>query len=190
MHDVLLSHIKRFITADETVLQQLTAFFVPISFQKRQILLAEGNPCTHLYFVTKGCLRLYCLDDKGTEQTLQFALEEWWMTDIDAFHKKGKSNYSVQALENTTVLAITKDDWTILLDKFPELEKYFRHVYERAYAASLFRMKVLRLPKEEFYDLFCDKYPMFIQRIPQKILASFLGFTPEYLSELRKKKVK
>ncbi len=190
MSEILQNHFKRFVELDTITLSHITDFFIPLSLQKRQILLAEGNPCTHLYFVTKGCLRLYCLDDKGTEQTLQFALEEWWMTDIDAFHKKGKSSYSVQAVENTTVLAITKDDWTILLDKFPELEKYFRHVYERAYAASLFRMKVLRLPKEEFYDLFCDKYPMFIQRIPQKILASFLGFTPEYLSELRKKKMK
>lgn len=121
------------------------------------------------------------------EQTIQFALENWWITDIDAFHRKGKSSFSIQAVENTTVLGITKDDWDALLEMHPELEKYFRHIYERAYAASLFRMKFFRLPKDEFYALFCDKYPGFIQRIPQKLLASFLGFTPEYLSELRKR---
>ncbi len=69
------------------------------------------------------------------------------------------------------------------------MEKYFRLVYERAYAASLLRIRMIsRMPKQEFYELFANKYPEFIQRLPQKVLASFLGFTPEYLSELRKKR--
>lgn len=189
MTEVLFNHFKRFISIDDESLKEIITLFTDFNVQKRQVLLEENDACLYLYFVTKGCLRLYHIDDKGAEQTIQFALEEWWMTDIDAFNKKGKTSYSIQAVENSTVLAITKDNFTILLERFPELEKYFRLIYERAYAASLFRMKVFRLPKEEFYDLFCDLYPKFIQRIPQKILASFLGFTPEYLSELRKKKL-
>lgn len=187
MPETLLNHINRFVKVEDNVAQQIMAYFTKMEVQKRQVIVEEGSNCNHLYFVSKGCLRLYYLDDKGAEQTIQFALETWWMTDIDAFNKKGKSSYSVQALEKSEVWAISKDDWTLLLEKFPELEKYFRHIYERAYAASLFRIKLFRLSKEEFYHLFRDSYPGFIQRIPQKILASFLGFTPEYLSELRKK---
>ncbi|UPQ77999.1 Crp/Fnr family transcriptional regulator [Flavobacterium azooxidireducens] len=187
MSEVLLNHINRYVELDEGIAQEIAAFFSTLKLQKRQVILEEGSVCNQLFFVSKGCLRLYYLDDKGVEQTIQFALETWWMTDIDAFNKKGKSSYSIQALENSEVVAISKDDWTLLLEKFPELEKYFRQIYERAYAASLFRIKLFRLSKEEFYHLFRDSYPGFIQRIPQKILASFLGFTPEYLSELRKK---
>ncbi len=187
MTDILLNHISQYVSLDKNVAQEIALFFTALNFKKRQVLLEEGNTCDTLYFVSKGCLRLYHSDDKGVEQTIQFALETWWMTDIDAFHKRGKSSYSIQALENSEIIAITKDDWDFLLEKFPELEKYFRHIYERAYAASLFRIKLFRLSKEAFYHLFRDSYPGFIQRVPQKIVASFLGFTPEYLSELRKK---
>lgn len=102
--------------------------------------------------------------------------------------KKTKSNYSVQALEDCVLFRITKDDFDAVLNLHPKLEKYFRIIYEKAYSAGLFKMKVLRLSNEEIYISFSVGFPKFIQRIPQKILASFLGFTPEYLSELRKKK--
>lgn len=131
---------------------------------------------------------MFYVDDKGTEQTIQFALETWWMTDIDAFNRKSKSFFYIQAVEDTSLLGITKSDWDQLLEAFPGMENYFRMVYERAYSASLFRMRYLRLPKDEIYKTFISKYPGFIQRIPQKLLASFPGFISEYLSELRKKK--
>lgn len=190
MNDVLNTHIKKFIDINDVTLQQALKSFVSIDLKKRQVVQQEGALCPYLYFVAKGCLRLYYDDEKGTEQTIQFALENWWMTDIDAFNKKGKSMYSIQAVEATSLLCITKDDFDTLLLEYPELEKYFRCIYERAYSASLFKMKVFRLSKEAFYHLFIEAYPEFIQRIPQKILASFLGFTPEYLSELRKKRLK
>jgi CRP-like cAMP-binding protein len=189
MHKLLVNHIKRYIDVSDAASKEIEESFVVFDLQKRQLVVSEGELCTHLYFVAKGCLRLFYLDEKGMEQTIQFALENWWMTDIDAFNRKGKSSYSIQAVENTTLFGIAKNDWDNLLEKNSDLEKYFRVIYERAYSASLFRMKMFRLSKDDFYNLFCDKYPEFIQRIPQKILASFLGFTPEYLSELRKKKL-
>ncbi|GAB2810034.1 hypothetical protein GCM10027043_06670 [Ferruginibacter profundus] len=140
--------------------------------------------------MVKGCLRLYFTDDSGTEQTLQFALENWWMTDLDAFRAGRRSVYTIQALEPAEVLVIDAENYALLLQQQPLMEKYFRLVYERAYAASLLRVQMIsRMPKNEFYQLFEAKYPDFLQRIPQKILASFLGFTPEYLSELRKKRI-
>jgi CRP-like cAMP-binding protein len=140
--------------------------------------------------VVKGCLRLFFIDDNGLEQTLQFALENWWITDLDAFRSAQRSVYIIQALEDTEVLVLTAKNYALLPEKIPLMEKYFRLVYERAYAASLHRIRMIsRMPKNEFYERFESKYPEFIQRIPQKILASFLGFTPEYLSELRKKRV-
>jgi len=189
MTEHLLNHIRKLGPASDEALAQVARVFSVIELPKKQLALAEGDTCTHLYFVAKGCLRLFYLDDKGAEQTIQLALETWWMTDLDAFHRKGKSSFSIQAIENTTLLCITKHNWDSLLKAYPELEHYFRTIYERAYAAALFRMKYFRLPKDAFYELFRAKYPEFTQRIPQKILASFLGFTPEYLSELRKKDV-
>ena len=131
---------------------------------------------------------MFFLDVDGTEQTIQFAIENWWMTDIDAFNKGKKSAFSIQAVENTEVLSIDKNQMERMLGTYPMMESYFRQVYERAYAASLFRVRFLmRLSKEQIYDHFSGSFPEFIQRIPQKVLASFLGITPEYLSEIRKK---
>lgn len=186
----LLQHIQKITDYREGEgLQELPGFFETRTYRKKELLQEEGKTCNSYFFVVKGCLRLYFTDNNGAEQTLQFALENWWMTDLDAFRARQRSAYSIQALEATEVLAINAKNYTLLLEKTPLIEQYFRRVYERAYAASLLRVRMIsRMPKHEFYELFETKYPEFIQRIPQKIMASFLGFTPEYLSELRKKR--
>ncbi|RZL07572.1 MAG: Crp/Fnr family transcriptional regulator [Pedobacter sp.] len=185
MTEKLLSHISRFATLNNEAIVQIGQVFELIELPKRAMVVEEGTRCQHIYFVAKGCLRMYYLDEKGTENTIQFALENWWMTDLEAFNKNISSSFSIQAIEHTTLLAINKEKFDKLLRDHHPMETYFRMIYERAFSASLFRMKFFRLPKDEFYAMFCEAYPDFIQRIPQKLLASFLGFTPEYLSELR-----
>lgn len=187
----LIQHIQKITSCPEIDDDSILDFFETTTFKKKDILQEENKRCLSYFFVVKGCLRLFFTDHNGTEQTLQFALENWWITDIDAFRSGRKSAYAIQALEATEVLVITAPNYELMLEKFPVIERYFRLVYERAYAASLLRIRMIsRMPKNEFYELFQSKYPEFLQRIPQKVLASFLGFTPEYLSELRKKKVK
>lgn len=187
----LIQHIQK-ITSDSGVDgDAILPFFETKIFKKKDILQEEDKRCLWYFFVVKGCLRLYFKDYNGVEQTMQFALENWWMTDLNAFRSGQRSGYTIQALEATEVLAITAANYELLMAKFPITESYFRLIYERAYAASLLRIRMIsRMPKDEFYELFQSRYPEFIQRIPQKVLASFLGFTPEYLSELRKHKVK
>jgi len=187
----LIQHIQKITSSHEIEGDAILSFFETKTFKKKDILQQEDKRCSLYFFVVKGCLRLYFNDYNGVEQTLQFALENWWMTDLNAFRAGQRSAYTIQALEATEVLAITTPNYELMLAKFPVIENYFRLIYERAYAASLLRIRMIsRMPKDEFYELFQSKYPEFIQRIPQKVLASFLGFTPEYLSELRKKKVK
>jgi CRP-like cAMP-binding protein len=186
----LSKHIQKLTELDANAVAVICNQFTQIAARKKEILLEEGQRCSHYYYVEKGCLRLYFTDEKGIEQTIQFALESWWITDLNAFNKNSNSSYSIQALEISTLMGIENKTLHSLMEKHPELEKYFRKIYERAYSAALFRMKVLRLPKDISFNKFEKQYPEFVQRIPQKILASFLGFTPEYLSELRRKKVK
>jgi CRP-like cAMP-binding protein len=187
----LIQHIQKMTSSPGIAGDLILPFFETLVFKKKEILQEEGKRCSSYFFVVKGCLRLFFTDHNGTEQTQQFALENWWMTDLNAFRSGRKSAYTIQALETTEVLTITATNYELILAEFPIVENYFRLVYERAYAASLLRIQMItRMPKDEFYELFQSKYPEFIQRIPQKVLASFLGFTPEYLSELRKNKVK
>lgn len=187
----LIQHIQKITLNHEIEEDSILSFFETRIFKKKGILQEEDKRCLLYFFVVRGCLRLFFTDHNGVEQTMQFALENWWMTDLNAFRSGRKSAYTIQALEVTEVLAITAPNYELMLAKFPVIESYFRLIYERAYAASLLRIQMIsRIPKDEFYELFQSKYPEFLQRIPQKVLASFLGFTPEYLSELRKKRIK
>jgi hypothetical protein len=123
------------------------------------------------------------------EQTTHFAIENWWLTDYLAFQSQQTTGFYIQAVENTQVLAIDWHAQERLLAQYPYLERYFRLVYQRAYGADQLRIKYLyAFSREELYHHFSTHFPEFIQRIPQYLLASFLGFTPEYLSEIRKKK--
>ncbi|MDB5158078.1 MAG: Crp/Fnr family transcriptional regulator [Mucilaginibacter sp.] len=186
----LIQHIQKITGSREIDEENVLSFFDSRHFRKKDLLQEQGVLCNAYFFVVKGCLRLFYTDENGIEQTLQLALENWWMTDLDAFRSGRRTMYAIQALEDTEVLVLTAKNYNLLPEEIPLTEKYFRLVYERAYSATLHRVRMIsRMPKNEFYELFESKYPEFIQRIPQKILASFLGFTPEYLSELRKKRV-
>jgi CRP-like cAMP-binding protein len=151
-------------------------------------LLSEGQRCYEKFFVAKGCVHLFYLRQDGVEQTIDFAIENWWTADFMAFQHGAAAQFSIRAVEATEVLCITADNQRRLLAKIPELNEYFHLVFQKAYAASQVRYKLLyELSKEELYRHFSQHFPTFIQRVPQYLLASFLGFTPEYLSEIRKK---
>lgn len=190
MSDALLQHIARFIPVTKEEYAAMQSSFTTITVAKKHNLLAEGKICTHKYFVVKGCLRLFFLNEKGVEQTIQFALENWWMTDYASFSTQKPSGFFIQAVEKTELIAIDFASQEKLLAQFPQMERYFRLVLQRAHAAAQFRLKILyELSKEEQYRQFTTLFPEFVQRIPQYLLASYLGFTPEYLSELRSRKL-
>lgn len=190
MHNSLQQHIKRYITISDKDLNLAIEFFRILSFKKKQNLLIEGQICNHNYFVIKGCIRLFFVNEKGIEQTTQFALENWWLADYASFEKQQPSDFYIQAVEKSEVLAISFQDQENMLQQFPQMERYFRLMHQRAHAAAQFRIKNLySLSREELYHQFNKLYPAFVQRVPQYLLASFLGFTPEYLSELRRRAI-
>jgi CRP-like cAMP-binding protein len=190
MADALQQHIARFITITDEEYAAMRPYFTALTAAKKQNLLTEGKICTYNYFVVKGCLRLFFLNEKGVEQTIQFAIENWWMTDYASFSTQKPSGFFMQAVEKAELVAIDLASQEKLLAQFPKMERYFRLVLQRAHAAAQFRMKILyELSKEAQYKQFVSLFPEFIQRIPQYLLASYLGFTPEYLSELRSRKL-
>ncbi|MEI6947169.1 Crp/Fnr family transcriptional regulator [Paraflavisolibacter sp. H34] len=189
MSDILKKHIEKFIAVNEQDYANILSYFQPLKVAKKQNLLVEGKVCKSNYFVEKGCLRLFFINEKGVEQTIQFALEHWWMADFTSFSTQQPSEYYIQAVETSGVLALEYAAQEEMLQRFPQMERYFRLVHQRAHAAYQFRIRGLYyLSREELFHQFNEKYPEFVQRVPQYLLASFLGFTPEYLSEIRRKK--
>jgi len=190
MTENLKKHIERFVEIKEQDYAELLTYFTVIEASKKKNLLVEGKVCKCNYFVSKGCLRLFFINEKGVEQTIQFALENWWLADYASFSAQKPSDFYIQAVEKSEVLALDFLSQEKLLQQFPQMERYFRLVHQRAHAAAQFRIKNLySVSREELYHQFNKLYPEFVQRIPQYLLASFLGFTPEYLSEIRSKRI-
>ena len=189
MTEIFKNHLQKFVEISDSEFLDILAFFQVAKVRKKENLLVEGQICKSHYFVLNGCLRKFFVNEKGIEQTTEFAIENWWITDNIAFENKLVSEFYIQAVENSEILIIDHHSQEKLLAEFPKMERYFRFIYQRAYAASQMRIKYLySFSKEEFYHHLNSKYPAFVQRIPQYLIASFLGFTPEYLSEIRNKK--
>jgi CRP-like cAMP-binding protein len=183
-----ISHIKKYVDLTDQDIEKLETYVRPVELKKKEFLLTEGKVCKSNYFVINGCLRMFYNNDKMQEQTMQFALETWWLSDYFSFAKQKPSEYFIQAVEKSVVLAIDYQRQEQLFAEVPQMESYFRIMMQRALAASQLRVKLIyQLSKEEMYRHFSSSFPQFLQRVPQYMLASYLGLTPEYLSELRKK---
>ena len=189
MPQPLQLHIEKFIRLNDGEFDAIAAFFKRVTVKKKESLLTEGKICQGNYFVEKGLLRLFFVNNSGVEQTTQFAMENWWLADYTSFSGRKPSTFNIQAVENSTVLALEYAAQEEMLQRYPVMERYFRLMHQRAHAAAQFRIKMLYdMSREELYHHFNSSYPEFVQRVPQYLLASFLGFTPEYLSEIRAKR--
>ncbi len=176
----LVDHIKKHVELNSADIENISNSFTIKTFAKKGHLLKESQICEESYFVIKGCLRLYsiCQDDK--EQIIQFSIENWWMSDFRSFENGAKSIYNIQALEDSVVAVLHRGDQSELFEKVPQLEKYFRIIFQNAYSASLWRINhIFCKTGEERYDQFIKLFPEFVQRIPQYMLASFLGLTEQ-----------
>lgn len=185
----LIDHVKIITGSPVVGGDEILKSFKSHSVRKKEVIQQATRECTTLFFVIKGCLRMFFVDSKGVERTTQFAIENWWLTDFMAFERRQRTEFYIQAVEATQVLSIGHRAYESLLEDNPQMERYFRKIYQRGYGASLLRMKYQQdFSREELYRHFASLFPEFVQRVPQYLLASYLDITPEYLSELRKKR--
>lgn len=155
-------------------------------YRKRQYVLQEGDICTHLNFVVRGCLRLYKIDDRGNTHILQFAAENYWVNDLGSFHGLKASELNIDALEDTVTLQITRDDLVALFTQAPKFDRIFRVLMENSYIRLQQRLlQNISSTAEDRYKSFIEIYPHLVNRLSQVQIAAFLGIAPESLSRLR-----
>jgi CRP-like cAMP-binding protein len=163
------------------------SLFIPKKLRKRQYLLQEGDICKYQAFVVKGILRSYTIDDKGDEHILQFASEGWWIADLSSFLTGEPSIFNIEALEDVELLVLSRSSWELLLQNVPKFERFFRILIQNSLIANQKRLlQSLKDPAEERYNDFTDTYPECVLRVPQRMIASYLGISRETLSRLRK----
>lgn len=186
----LFQHINKFVSIEACEFEKIIPYFTRKKIRKKELLMRAGDKVLHDYFVLSGSLQMYFIDDDGTEHTIQFALKGWWLADYLALQKKEPTGFYMQAVENSEVLSISPVKRSELFCDFPNMESYFRAVYQIAYGTYQTRMKyILSYSKEEIYFKFRDSFPEFVNSVPQYLIASYLGLSAEYVSKLRRKHI-
>jgi CRP-like cAMP-binding protein len=172
----------------EEEIAALESSFVQRHIKRRQFILQEGDVCKLNTFIVEGCFRMYLVDENGKEHNLQFAVENWWIGDIGSFHSGEPSRLYIEALENSTIFQIKKEDQLKLFAEYPKFNWIFRVFTENALVSCQQRiLQNISSTAEERYLDFLNQYPFFFNRISNVQIASFLGITPEFLSTIRKK---
>lgn len=187
MFEVLFENITKKISLDDNEQELLKTFFIPKKLRKKQYLLQEGDVSKYIAFVEKGILRSYTVDDKGGEHIAEFAFEGWWIGDQFSFLTGEPSIFNIDALEDCELLLLTKQAEEQMMEQVPKMERYFRLLLQNHTIAIQRRLvSSLGNSAEEKYIQLVQGCPTIPQRVPQHMLASYLGITPETLSRLRK----
>ena len=172
-------------SAQEDIIKQ---YLIPKKIRKNQYLLQEGDVAKHAAFVERGALRAYSVDEKGSEHIIQFAFEGWTISDMYSFMTGDPATYNIDALEDSELVLISKAAQDEILKQIPEYEVYTRLQITGAYMAMQKRLtSMLSQTLEERYINLTNLYPTLIQRVPQRMIASYMGLTPETLSRVRRK---
>lgn len=191
MFELLRKNIEKHLSISDADFEQFIKPFYHRKIAKKQFLLRAGQICKFEGFVIKGCLRVYYLDEQGQERILYFAIEDWWITDIDSFTNNTPSILNIEALEDSEVLLITQPYKEALYAQIPMVEKLFRIMTQKTHVALQRRMiSALGKTADERYLEFVEKYPQLEQRLTQLQVASYLGISHEFLSKIRKKLAK
>ena len=188
--DLLKTHLSKYISLHPNEFDSFVSLLKSTSLKKGEFLICTGDVCKYESFVTRGCLKTYYHGEHGVEHIQDFSIEGWWADDLFSFFTQTPAQSSIEAIEDSDVLQISKHDLEEVYQRFPKFERFFRLLFQRAYIAQREQINlILSTPALERYMLFLKKKPYAEKRFSQKDIASYLGITPQFLSVLRKKKI-
>ncbi|MBI0397540.1 Crp/Fnr family transcriptional regulator [Cyclobacterium marinum] len=187
MHETLIHNIEEIVPLKEEDVLLIQDAFKPIHLKKKQYLLQKGQSSNHMRFIAEGCLKLYRIDDSGKEHILQFGIKGWWVNDLYAYLTQKPATFFIQAISDCTVLQVHRNQLNKLYDNIHMMDRFFRIKTQNGYVALQERtINSMSQTADERYYEFISRYRNMEQKIPQYMIASYLGITPEHLSALRK----
>ena len=185
MKHPLRRHIEEIIPLTDSEFEFVLSHFSEVKKKKYQYIVQEGEPVNKEYWIMKGCLKSYFVDESGKEHILQFGMEDWWITDYQAFVKRTKSQTYIDCIEDSELLYITYENREKLSAEMHKMERFWAKKGKIGRVALENRiLSLLKNSAKERYDMLLAQYPQLFQRIPKKLIAAYLGVTRETLSRL------
>ncbi|WP_353119289.1 Crp/Fnr family transcriptional regulator [Myroides odoratus] len=186
--EILLAHLKQTIVLTEREEQRIREVAEIVFLKRKELLLQPGQLSQHMRFIAQGSARCYYLDENTQEHTLQIGIEEWWINDLYSFLTQKESKLFIQSIEPATIVQISRENLEQLYAEIPAISTFFRLKIQSAYVA-LQERTIEHMSADAFtrYQRFIKEYRNIEQRVPQYMIASYLGVTPEFLSYLKKK---
>ena len=185
----ILNNISRYVVLSTEEQQRLTSIIKTSEVKKKQYIIQPGLVCHSRSYIVKGAFKVYYLDDSGKEHTVSIGVEDWFVTDFYSYINQTPAMNYAEALEDSIIMQMSNEEIEPLCKEIHALSEYFRLTTEKAFAFSRRRV-ISNISKtaEERFDEYLEKYPHIVNRVPQYVLASYLGMTPEFLSKIRKHK--
>jgi CRP-like cAMP-binding protein len=178
-------HLEQITPLTDEEFDYILSHFTTRKLKKHQFLIQEGNPVTHDHWVLKGLLKAYHTDDNGKEHILQFAMEDWWITDYQAYQHQSAATIHIDCLEDAELLCISLHNREKLCADLHKIEHFFRKKTSAGYVALQRRiLSLLNSNIRQRYDQLLAQYPQLVQRVPKTLIAAYLGVSRETLSRL------
>lgn len=187
----ILDNIARYVKLSDDEIEQFISKLKTTRIKKRQFVIQPGFVSDYRNYIVEGAVRVFYLDEHGKEHTVSIGIEDWYFTDFYSYLNRSPAEYFAEALEDSLILQIRYDDVEALCAEIHSLSQYFRLYSERALSYSLKRtISNISKTSEERYWEYVNKYPQIANRVPQYVLASYLGISPESLSRIRSRPIK
>lgn len=189
MEELLKQNIEK--TLGEKIPDGMLAKFMELSFErsffKKQFLVEAGNACKYQYFILEGSCYSYYINDKGDKNAIQFAIENYWITDASGYFTNKPAVFNIETLEPMRALLLNRENFDMLCKAYPLFDRFFRILLQNTLANLHYRIAKTTSEDAKYrYKEFSQLYPHFIQRVPQYLIASYLGIAPPSLSRIRK----
>ncbi|WP_242205511.1 Crp/Fnr family transcriptional regulator [Aestuariivivens insulae] len=182
----LLDYINKHVPLTKEEESALLSYIIFRRYLKGQYIVQQGDICKYECFVLSGCTKTFYMDDEGQEHIIMFSIEDWWASDMGSFISQTPADFNIQCLEDTELVMFPYETIETIYAEIPKLERFFRLIIERAFVASQKRIvRNFSLTAKEQYLYFKEQYPEIEQRIPQYMVASYLGITKEFLSKIK-----
>lgn len=183
MSSVLRQHFEKITPLTDSEFDYILSHFTTKKLKKHQFLLQEGDHVLNDCFVVKGLLKAYHIDHEGKEYIMQFAMEDWWVTDYQAYFSQTKATLNIDCIEEVELLCLSLQNRDKICADLHKIEHFFRRKSNLGYVALQRRiLSLLNSNAKERYEQLLLNYPNLFQRVPKTLIASYLGVSRETLS--------